>query len=72
MIRQNPNGAFASFPYICDAFASWGNPKCELKEEFRVILQGFRTHIGDQWPSYFAHFPPILKNHLTEVYGLGA
>ena len=43
MIRQNPNGVFAAFAYVCDAFASWGNPKRELKEEFTAILQGLLT-----------------------------
>jgi transportin-1 len=71
MIRQNPNGVFAAFAYVCDAFASWGNPKRELKEEFTAILQGFKSHIGDSWPQYFGQFPQILRNHLTEVYGLG-
>jgi transportin-1 len=70
MIRLNPGGAFPAFAFICDALASWGNPRHELKEEFRAILQGFRQHIGDQWPQYVSQFPPILRNHLSEVYGL--
>lgn len=70
MIRVNPSGVFPSFAYVCDAFASWGNPKRELKEEFRAILVGFKQNIGDQWPQYLSQFPPILRNHLAEVYGL--
>eukprot|EP00993_Chasmostoma_nieuportense_P000054 NODE_104_length_3154_cov_167.802775_g97_i0.p1 GENE.NODE_104_length_3154_cov_167.802775_g97_i0~~NODE_104_length_3154_cov_167.802775_g97_i0.p1 ORF type:complete len:897 (-),score=211.37 NODE_104_length_3154_cov_167.802775_g97_i0:408-3098(-) len=70
MIRKNPAGAFGAFAYVCDAISSWGNPKKELKDEFAQILQGFRQHIGDQWPAYYNQFPPILKNHLAEVYGL--
>lgn len=71
MIRQNPTGAFPAFAFVCDAIASWGNPKRELKEEFGAILIGFKQHIGDQWPQYLQQFPPILRNHLTEVYNLG-
>ena len=40
MIRVNPQGVFPSLAYVCDALASWGNPKRELKEEFTAILQG--------------------------------
>eukprot|EP00906_Rhabdomonas_costata_P036247 RCo050889 len=70
MIRRNPNGAFVAFAFICDAFASWGVPKSSLKEEFRAILNAFRSNIGDQWGPYYAQFPPSLRCHLTEVYGL--
>lgn len=70
MIRRNPGGVFEHFAYVCDAFASWGNPRDELKQEFAAILNHFQQQMGPQWGSYYAQFPDSLRQHLHNVYGL--
>jgi len=36
---MNPSGVVNDFVFLCDAIASWNNPKPDLKEMFyKVIL----------------------------------
>eukprot|EP01080_Neovahlkampfia_damariscottae_P002701 gene2701-3897_t len=70
MVRKNPQATLQSFPYICDAIASWTNPPKELGEEFYTLLHGFKKSIGDGWPTYYATFPKDLVETLSKTYGL--
>ena len=70
MVRKNPQATMQSFPYICDAIASWTNPPKELAEEFHTLLHGFKKSIGDTWPTYYSSFPKDLIETLSKNYGL--
>jgi len=70
MIKYNPTGVVNSFPYLCDAIASWQNPKSDLREMFFQIQHGFKNSLGTEWDSYFNSFPSSLRNALQERYKL--
>jgi len=70
MIKFNPAGVVNSFPYLCDAIASWQNPKSDLRDMFFQILHGFKNSLGNEWDSYFNSFPPTLRMLLQERYKL--
>lgn len=71
LIRFNPQGVFNTFPFVCDAIASYDNASIELKQEFHKILHGFKQSMGQQpWQAYFARFPDKLQAILRTNYGL--
>jgi len=71
LIRTNPNGVSNTFPFVCDAIASYDDAKLELKQEFSKILHGFKQAMGAQpWQQYFARFPEKLQAILRRDFSL--
>ncbi|KPM12070.1 Transportin-1 [Sarcoptes scabiei] len=71
MITANPDGVLNDFIYFCDAVASWDNPEESLKNKFTEILYGFKNGVGEEnWQHFVNTFPTILKERLSEQYGL--
>ena len=69
MIDVNPTGVLADFIFLCDAIASWNNPKDDLKMMFARILHGFRNQVGDvHWTAFTSQFPVPLKQRLKVQY----
>ncbi len=38
LISMNPSGVVNDFVFLCDAIASWNNPKPDLKEMFYKVI----------------------------------
>lgn len=71
MINVNPEGVSQDFIFLCDAIASWAQPRDELKEMFSRILGGFRAHLGDSnWAVLVGQFPAPLRQRLQQQYGV--
>ncbi|KAI1290217.1 Transportin-1 [Halotydeus destructor] len=71
MISVNPGGVVQDFIYLCDAIASWVNPKPDLKQMFHEILHGFKNQVGEEnWSQFANQFPPMLKERLAVTYGV--
>lgn len=59
------------FVYLCDACASWQQPKPDLYEMMKQILHGFKNAMpADTWTSYFGSFPAQLAQRLQQNFGL--
>eukprot|EP00659_Diplonema_papillatum_P023359 gene23359-35777_t len=48
IVRNNPNGCFNAFAYICDCIST-SDLSPTLKQEFSTILGVFKSHMGDGW-----------------------
>jgi transportin-1 len=70
LIRLNPTAILSCFVYYADAVASWLYVNPKLEAEFRSILTGFKTSLGDQWPILYATFPRTLQVCLQGRFGL--
>jgi hypothetical protein len=71
LIRGNPQGVFNTFPFVCDAIATYDDAKLELKQEFSKILHGFKQSMGAQaWQQYFSRFPEKLQVVLRQNFQL--
>jgi len=71
MISVNPGGVVQDFIFLCDAIASWMNPKQDLKQMFHEILHGFKAQVGEEnWSRFSEQFPPMLKERLALTYGV--
>jgi len=74
MIRLNPHAPLGDegrpLLQLCDAFASWSQPPAELNQQMRVILDGYKTSLGDRWANFYTSFPNDLRQRLAERYGL--
>ena len=66
MISINPAGVVHDFIFLCDAIASWVNPKDDLKEMFYKVYITILTNAAlDKW-SYFsvALYAQLLQNFI--------
>jgi len=71
MIRLNPRAPLNAMLQLCDALASWTDLPPALQENFRQIIEGYKTSIPpEQWMSFVASLPPDLKQRLAERYAL--
>ncbi|KAJ9469858.1 Transportin-1 [Diplonema papillatum] len=67
IVRNNPNGCFNAFAYICDCIST-SDLSPTLKQEFSTILGVFKSHMGDGWDQYYAQFPPNLRQRLAVLF----
>jgi transportin-1 len=71
LISINPGGVVNDFVFLCDAIASWSQPKPDLKEMFFKILNGFKSQVGEEnWQLFFDQVPAQLKQRLSINYGV--
>jgi len=71
LISMNPGGVVNDFVFLCDAIASWNNPKPDLKEMFYKILTGFKNQVGEEnWKLFFDQVPAQLKQRLSATYNV--
>lgn len=69
-VRKNPKAFINIFHYLCDAISFYRSPPKELYDEFKNILQVYKTNIGADWDKYFSSFPEDLKQYLRKHYNL--
>ena len=74
-IVTNPRGVMPELIFFCDAVCSWGeDAPPDLQLAFRQLLQGFKREAeaaqAGKWETYFAAFPPELKEPLRAKYGV--
>lgn len=71
LIKKNPNGVVNDFYYVCEAIASYGEPKQDLKMIFYELLTAFKNQVGDsQWQLFTQTFPLDTKQKLSSDYGV--
>lgn len=69
MIARNPEAASNDFIFFCDAIASWIQPKEDLVDMFRTILQEFKRQFGEEnWRNFTSQFPPQLSERISVFY----
>ncbi|TMS32640.1 hypothetical protein L596_000457 [Steinernema carpocapsae] len=69
MINLNPAGVLQDFIFLCDAIASWQQPKDDLKCVFHRILHGFKMQVGEtNWSNFLASCPVPLRQRLQQQY----
>ncbi|RKO91793.1 armadillo-type protein [Blyttiomyces helicus] len=70
MIDRNPEGVLRGFAYFCDAIVKWKRISPDLNENFRRILQGYKTGYGAQWGTFIATLPINTRQELERRYAL--
>ena len=68
-IGRNSNGILNDFPYFCSAVVYYKEPRPELHNIFKGILQTFKANFGEEnWRVYVDKFPPDLKGSLRSKF----
>lgn len=70
MVRSNPSGIMKCFAFYADAIASWLHVPPKLEAEFRTILVGYKTSLGEHWPALYATCPQDLQRCLEARFNL--
>lgn len=64
-IGRNSNAIMKEFPFFCSAVAHFKEPRMELHNIFKGILQTFKKTCGEEnWKAYISKFPDDLKRNL--------
>lgn len=68
LVKLNPLPAFKDFEPLCEAIASWAEPKQDLKEMSHGILLAFKSQYGSYWKDLFNQLSFHLKKCLVDMY----
>jgi len=69
-IGRNTKAIMNDFPYFCSAVVHYKDPRPELHEIFKGMLETFKASVGDEetWRNYIEKFPDDLKRNLIKRY----
>lgn len=72
LIKANPIPAFKDFSTLCQAIASWKEPRSELKQMTAELLLAFKSSFREEWSTIFSLLPIDVQNSLVHTFNVGS